>query len=112
MNSKEIKSLCDEGMTIGNHSWSHKMLARLSASAQKEEITKNHFLLKDITGKDISAFSVPYGKTDSFNNDTAGNLVSLDYKASYITERGINVGKRDPYHISRIDNNELVKSLD
>ena len=110
MNSKEIKSLCDDGMTIGNHTWSHKMLLRLSVTDQKEEITKNHILLKDITGKDISAFSVPYGKTDSFNNDTTCNLVSLDYKASYITERGINVGKKDRFHILRIDTNELVRS--
>ena len=94
-------------MVIGNHTWSHPLLSRLTIDEQENEIGKNHEWLNSMINRSVKSISIPYGKLDSFNEDTISVLSKLSYESSYVTERGINVGRRNPYYIFRIDTNEL-----
>jgi peptidoglycan/xylan/chitin deacetylase (PgdA/CDA1 family) len=49
------------GHEIGNHSWSHPVLTRLSSEAVETEISRTDALLVDINGERPSTIRAPYG---------------------------------------------------
>lgn len=69
-NNKEItKKLYDSGMEIGNHSYSHKYLTRISKNEVLEEINSTSILFNEITGDNIKLLRVPYGSVNSSIRD-------------------------------------------
>lgn len=52
------------GMEIGNHSWSHPQLTKLSKKEIKKEITKTNNVIKDACGQYPTLLRPPYGSTD------------------------------------------------
>lgn len=65
----------DEGHEIGNHTWDHAQLTKLSADAQKDEIQKASDAIKKAVGNvNVHWMRPPYG---SFNDDTLNVLSSL-----------------------------------
>lgn len=55
------KRIVDEGHSIGNHSWNHADLSKLSAAAIREQISKADEAMKQATGVVPSLFRAPYG---------------------------------------------------
>lgn len=55
------KRIVDEGHTIGNHSWSHKDLTKLTSIARDEEINKTQQAIKEATGIVPELMRAPYG---------------------------------------------------
>lgn len=53
-----------KGMEIGNHTYSHKLLTKLSSEAIREEITKTDRVIFDITGRDVSLVRPSYGSSN------------------------------------------------
>lgn len=49
------------GFTIGNHTWSHPNLKKLSLDKAKKEISSNTELIEKITGAKPTFFRPPYG---------------------------------------------------
>lgn len=56
-----LREIYDRGHEIGNHSWSHKYLPKISKSSKKNEILKTEELLVDVLGKHTPIFRPPYG---------------------------------------------------
>ena len=56
-----VKRVFDEGHTVGNHSFSHKNLNKLSVENYLYEIDHTNQLLKNITGQDVVFLRPPYG---------------------------------------------------
>lgn len=50
-----------EGHTIGNHTYSHKLLSRLSKEQQTWQIVANELLLSELLGERTRLFRPPYG---------------------------------------------------
>jgi peptidoglycan/xylan/chitin deacetylase (PgdA/CDA1 family) len=69
-----IQRIYDEGHEIGNHTWDHSDLSKLSYDTQKEEIEKTNNAIQNITGSIPKIFRPPYG---NFNDDTNSILSSL-----------------------------------
>lgn len=64
-NHKDItKKLYDNGMEIGNHTFSHTSLPKISASDVAEEINLTSKIYNQITGKDLSLVRPPYGSVN------------------------------------------------
>ncbi len=59
------KRLYDNGMEIGNHTYSHKYLTKLKLSKALEEINSTSILYNQITGDNITLLRVPYGSINS-----------------------------------------------
>lgn len=55
------KRIVDEGHSIGNHTWNHTDLSKLSAAAIREQIRKGDEALKKATGTVPSLVRAPYG---------------------------------------------------
>ena len=65
-NNREItKKLYDSGMEIGNHTYSHKYLTRISKSDVLEEINSTSILFNEITGGNINLLRAPYGSVNT-----------------------------------------------
>ncbi len=107
-NLKEMKS---EGMVIGSHTKTHKVLSKLNIASQEKEISKSFDFLNNGLGKmDIKTFCYPYGGFHSFNEHTEKILDDYNVDCSF------NVEKRDititdisnrPQALPRYDCNQL-----
>ncbi len=56
-----IRRMWDEGHEIGNHSWDHPDMYRLTAEHQKLELTTTERVIQSITGHSTTLFRPPYG---------------------------------------------------
>ncbi|HZX21279.1 MAG TPA: polysaccharide deacetylase family protein [Clostridia bacterium] len=72
-----LKDINDRGHEIGNHSWSHKYLPKISKSSKESEILKTEQLLIDVLGDHTSIFRPPYGAVKAQDKQL---IDSLGYK--------------------------------
>lgn len=72
-----LKDIYDRGHEIGNHSWSHKYLPKISKASKKNEILKTEELLVDILGEHTPIFRPPYGAVKAQDKEL---INSLGYK--------------------------------
>lgn len=60
-NPKLVKRLHEEGHLIGNHTYSHVEITRLSDEEAKKEITKTDEIISSITGEHVEYMRPPFG---------------------------------------------------
>lgn len=78
------KRIAEAGHEVGNHSWSHSDLARLSPEQIRSEIQRTNDAIHSATGKKAIAMRPPYGssnaavKTEIANAGMAAVLWSVD----------------------------------
>ncbi|MES2447255.1 MAG: polysaccharide deacetylase family protein [Bacteroidota bacterium] len=61
MSKEQIKSLADEGNTIGSHTYDHKNFKKYEGKDWEEQLDKPTKKLEEITGKKIEYFAYPFG---------------------------------------------------
>jgi peptidoglycan-N-acetylglucosamine deacetylase len=65
-NLGHIKRIHDAGFAIGNHTWSHANLNKISKDNVSKEIESNTKLIKKITGGNPAFFRPPYGVSNKY----------------------------------------------
>jgi len=60
-NPEVLRRAAREGHEIGNHSWSHPQLNKMSDEAVRTQLRRTDDLIKSITGKRPTLFRPPYG---------------------------------------------------
>ena len=91
-NLKEMKS---DGMIIGSHTVSHKVMSKLPVKIQKQEIFDSFNYIEQRLGySDLKTFCYPYGGFHSFNDNTEQMLNKMNVDFSF------NVEERD---VSKFD---------
>ena len=84
-----VKALDVAGMEIGNHSYDHKHVNKVSYGENLEDMTKCNELIESITGEKVRFYRGPYGEYNNTIIQVAGelnmrviqwNIDSLDYK--------------------------------
>lgn len=70
-----VKRVYQEGNEIGNHTWDHPDLSKLSYDAQKDEISKANDSINNLVGIVPHWMRPPYG---NFDNNTAKVLSDLN----------------------------------
>ena len=85
MNWDQAREMADAGMSIGAHTVTHPVLARLSAEEQVIEILESRLIIEQAIGRPVTAFSYPVGRRDTFNGDTRKALsqAGFDWAFSY-----------------------------
>jgi peptidoglycan-N-acetylglucosamine deacetylase len=68
------RAMLADGDMIGDHSWSHADLAKLSASAQRSQIAMTAAAIKNATGFQPCLFRAPYGSANSSLINVASSL--------------------------------------
>jgi len=102
MTINELQKLAASDLTtIGAHTVSHTPLATLSSADQQREIVESKHQLEELTGRDITVFSYPFGGKDDYTCET----VHLCRKAGYVRTASNFPGQvhrwTDPYQIPR-----------
>lgn len=59
-----LRATVDEGHTIGNHTWAHQWLPRLSRDRVREEMGRTSEIVANIVGQPPLWFRAPYGAWD------------------------------------------------
>lgn len=59
--SSVVKRMASLGCELGNHSWSHPYMSRLSASGRASEVSKTSAAIKSAAGASPTVFRLPYG---------------------------------------------------
>jgi len=95
-NEEILKRMKSDGHVIGNHSWSHPVLSKLSLDEAKKQITDTEAALTKVLGSSSKLMRPPYGAiTDDIRNSLDLSFImwdvdSLDWKnkneASILTE--------------------------
>ena len=95
-NDEILKRMKADGHVIGNHSWSHPVLSKLSLDEAKKQITDTEDALTKVLGSSSKLMRPPYGAiTDDIRNGLDLSFImwdvdSLDWKnkneASILTE--------------------------
>jgi len=60
-----VQEVFDQGHEIGNHTWNHKQLTKVSDKDIKEEIDSVNQRLEGIIGESATVFRPPYGATNN-----------------------------------------------
>lgn len=77
-----VQAIHNDGHAIGNHSWSHLLLPKLTASQQEGEIVRTQEVIGELTGAKPNLFRPPYGLMDA---RTFGVLSEQQIKTVYWT---------------------------
>lgn len=71
-----VVRMASEGHEVGNHTWSHKQLTKLSEAQQREEIARDQAAIGAL-GVRATVFRPPYGSQDAVTRKVAGLPVIL-----------------------------------
>lgn len=72
-----VKRIVDEGHIVGNHSWSHPNLSKVSTTRLIDETISTENILTEITGLRTALMRPPYG---AVSKSTIEELKKMDYK--------------------------------
>ncbi|MEW6623535.1 MAG: polysaccharide deacetylase family protein [Bacillota bacterium] len=72
-----VDRIFKEGHLIGNHSWSHPNLAKVSRERLEQEISNTERILHEITGKNTALIRPPYG---AVSRESLEYMKKVNYK--------------------------------
>ncbi|MBV8731423.1 MAG: polysaccharide deacetylase family protein [Acidobacteriia bacterium] len=101
---EEAVRMQSAGMIIGGHSHAHHPLSRLSGKALENDLDRCRALLASrLKTQQCWPFCYPYGKKDSFSEETVRVLERNGFACSFTTETGPNRPGVDLFSINRVD---------
>ncbi|HMI79396.1 MAG TPA: polysaccharide deacetylase family protein [Ferruginibacter sp.] len=109
MTPEEIKLLsASKWVTIGNHSYYHNDLGKISAASVREDITRSKQLLEKITGKEIRALAFPYG---SYSAEAVNEAKHAGYSQLLATKFLFPADVRDTTLRERLTINPFISNI-
>lgn len=99
----EAKEMVAAGMSIGSHSQSHRILARLPLEQQRHEAVQSRAEIEARLGTPVLAFAYPVGRSTSFSPDSERVVAEAGYKLAFSFNPGINQVGCNPYALKRLD---------
>jgi len=97
----EVLALSRQGVTIGSHTRSHTVLARVDTRTAAAEIEGSKRILEERTGTHVAFFAYPNGTAADFDDSTVDELRKAGYAAAVTTIRGVNRSSADLYRLRR-----------
>jgi peptidoglycan/xylan/chitin deacetylase (PgdA/CDA1 family) len=99
----EAKLLCAAGMSVGAHTHSHPILARLAAERQSEEMGQCRTILEGVIGTPVDVLAYPVGGPGDFDQVTQQLARDCGYRAAFSCHGGVNLpGRSGLYDLKRI----------
>ena len=77
LSTEELREIAARGHTIGCHTHTHPVLARLPAPKARDEIRRSKEELEAILGQPVEHFSYPFGMRRHFNEELRAYCASL-----------------------------------
>lgn len=118
MNKEQLLSLDTKLIDFGSHTYTHARLSRISSTDLITEIKQSKSLLEDMSDREITTISYPYGQLGDFNKETIRIVEESNYTAGLTTHFGRFNYKQDLLLLKRIsvwdddDVNDLKDKLE
>jgi peptidoglycan/xylan/chitin deacetylase (PgdA/CDA1 family) len=98
----DVRTLRDAGMTLGGHTVTHPLLARLPEAAQAAEVEDGARRLAEETGRRPRWFAYPVGTPDAFDARTRRVVEAAGFDLAFSFYSGWNPWTRwDPFDVRR-----------
>jgi tetratricopeptide (TPR) repeat protein len=98
----QIREMARNGIAIGSHTHSHRVLATLGSSAQKEEMILSKLIIEENIGQPVLSISYPVGELHYITADTSIIAESTGYLLGFTTNTGVNDWQSiEPYGVKR-----------
>ena len=81
----DIKDLASKGVAIGNHSFSHKVLANCDEATLRQEVLDNKRYIESLTGTAVRHLALPFGKREHYNEEVLNFCYSVGHDYVYTT---------------------------
>lgn len=102
LNPGDFPGLIDCRFELANHTLSHARCRTLAPDETVRQIDGNQALLRDLTGRDSRAFSVPYGSPRDLTPDVLRRLELTGENVVFVVEGLPNPQLLDLGHINRV----------
>lgn len=98
---EDLASFDPELIQIGNHTYSHAILANLDEAAQRIELQTARDAIRDLTGRTPFAVAYPFGLKRHFNAISRRLVAETGHRAAVDMRRRLNLPGVDAFNISR-----------
>src|ERR1043166_200230 len=85
LNEDDVRDMVANGVVIGNHSATHKVLAGCDAQTLSEEVLSSKQYIESLTKTDVQHFALPFGKREHYNQDVLDFCYSSGHEFVYST---------------------------
>jgi peptidoglycan/xylan/chitin deacetylase (PgdA/CDA1 family) len=102
VSAQQLRRLAADGITIGNHTFSHVFCRSLRGEELDREIGDNKAHLEALTGSPVRAFSVPYGSAKDLTDDVSVYLKQSGHEATFLVESRANARGACPHWLNRV----------
>ncbi|MCG8667895.1 MAG: polysaccharide deacetylase family protein [Pseudomonadales bacterium] len=103
MTWEQLKEVSDNGISVGSHSMSHRLLSQITEEEQSWEIKESKTLIESRLGKKVNTIAYPVGAVTSFNDTTKRLVKEAGYDVGFSFYPGSYKGKiLDKFDIQRI----------
>jgi peptidoglycan/xylan/chitin deacetylase (PgdA/CDA1 family) len=86
LSSRQIQTLCTEGMVIGNHGMRHRRWIELTKTELHEELVEAKDIIEQIIGGPVLEAACPFG---DYNRRVLRMLHNSGYRKAYTSDGGI-----------------------
>jgi peptidoglycan/xylan/chitin deacetylase (PgdA/CDA1 family) len=69
LDENDLRELDQNGVLVGNHSMSHKILSECDPQTLEQEVLENRRYLENVLQKPVRHLAIPYGKHVHYNSD-------------------------------------------
>ena len=103
-----VAGMAAAGMSFGYHTWSHRMLSRLSDDDQERELRDGVGWISQLTGQSRASFCYPWGGRHTYTRRTVQILEDAGYSAAFTSERRtVDLASDGRWELPRIDTRDL-----
>lgn len=99
----ELRGAADEGLEVGSHTCSHRVLSRLGRDELETEVRDSYARLREELDADFLPFAYPYGSAESIGPETPALVRKTGYSCALTTIEGKNTPALDPYLLLRVE---------
>ena len=108
----EAREVVRNGISIGSHTHTHRVLGRLDEQAQRWEMTESKRALEEHLGGEVRTIAYPVGRYGNFTSTTMRIARECGYKGAFSFRTGENAPARiDAYDIRRISAGERLDAI-
>jgi peptidoglycan/xylan/chitin deacetylase (PgdA/CDA1 family) len=110
MNWKHIREISDNGLTIGSHTHSHRVLATIPFDEQKKELVRSKSILERETSNNVRSISYPVGFYSHFTKETQALASECGYDLGFSFNTGVNYDQDIyPFDVKRVESEPEIE---
>jgi peptidoglycan/xylan/chitin deacetylase (PgdA/CDA1 family) len=107
LTSTQIRQMCEDGITFGNHGKSHTPLSAMSLVEQEREISESTECVHRYLDDDFLPFAYPFGGKDDFTPASRSLIIKHKHSCILTTVPATNNCKTSPFDLARIPIHDL-----